>query len=196
MDFCPRNLFRFSDFIERTKLDGWSEEEDVETDVYDEEFMQLQHDFEHFVVSDGNYYYQDGDREICISDKIHFQDYVSDPEYYSGTEFELRSIDPTRRLVAYVTYIEWGDLGHGPLCVASLDGQMQQAFKDTDAADLTYGWLSNGSLLYVGSEPRPTDDPDYDAEWNNTRPCIIIVRPDGTSSVFAHSPYFVAKARQ
>ena len=77
------------------------------------------------------------------------------------------------------TYIEWGDLGHGPLCIASLDGKMQKALEGTDAADLTYGWLPNGSLLYVGVE--------------GDQPCIIIVRPDGTSGVFARSSDFVVR---
>ena len=131
--------------------------------------------------------------DVGISDQINFKDFVSDPEYYSEPEFEFRSIDPTRRFAAYAAYIEWGDLGHGPLCIASLDGKKQMALKGTDVADLTFGWLPDGSLLYIGAEPRPADDPEYDAEWNNTKPCIMIVRPDGTQEVFSHDSDFVVR---
>jgi hypothetical protein len=190
-DFYNFADIKFYDLMSHEKLDGWSEEENVETDLYDEDFIQFEEDLERFVTFNGNYYYVDDDQEICISDKINFKQFVSDPEYFSEPEFEILAIDPTRKLVAYVAYIEWGDLGHGPLCIASLDGKMQKAFGDTDGADLTYGWLSDGALLFVGEEPRPTDDPDYDAEWNTTKACIKIVKPDGTVDVFSHASEFV-----
>ena len=97
--------------------------------------------------------------------------------------------------MAYCTLVEWGDLGHGPLCMSSLDGKVQVAFEGTDAADLTWGWLPDGSLLYVGEEPRPTDDPHYNAEWNNTKPCIKIVHPDGTEEVLSHACDFVVSKK-
>lgn len=194
-DFYDFADIKFYDIMSHKKVDGWTEDEDVETDVYDDEYLAYQDDYEHFSYMDGNFYYLNNDHEVCVSDKINFKDFVSDPEYYSEPEFEFRSIDPTRRFAAYATYIEWGDLGHGPLCIASLDGKMQMALKDTDVADLTYGWLSDGSLLYVGAEPRPADDPEYDAEWNNTKPCIMIVKPDGTQEVFSHATEFVVREK-
>ena len=192
-DFYDFSDIRFYDMEKKTKLNGWREGEEEEAESYDEESQQFNGDYKDFVVMDGRFYYDGDGRETCLSDKINFMDYVSDPEYFSEQEFELCSIDPTRRLVAYVAYLEWGDLGHGPLCVASLDGKMQLALGDTDAADLSFGWLSNGSLLFVGRESRPANDPDYDPEWNNTKPCVKIVRPDGTIDVFAHAEDFVVK---
>ena len=195
-DFYNFSDIRFYDNNNHCKKDGWDENEDTEKTYYDETESQIEEDIQSFVMMDGNCYFVNDGQENCLSDKINFQDYVSDPTYYETPEFSFRSIDPTRRFVAYAAYIEWGDLGHGPLCIASLDGKMQIALADTDASDLSFGWLSNGSLLYVGTEARPTDDPEYNAEWNNTRPCVIIVRPDGTSSVFAHSADFVVKTTQ
>jgi hypothetical protein len=55
------------------------------------------------------------------------------------------------------------------------------------------GWLRDGSLVYVGLEARPTDDPDYDEEYNNTKPCIKRVSPDGTVSFFSHASDFVVR---
>jgi hypothetical protein len=181
---------RFYSFYDNVKLDGWAEG-DEESDANDPTFMKYSEDLESFSTAEQNYYYTTGNRTACLSDKIDFRKFVSNPEYYEEPEFSLLSIDPTRKNVAYVALLEWGDLGHGPLCYASLDGKVQMAFEGTDAPDLIYGWLKNGSLLFVGEEPRPTDDPYYNAEWNNTKPCIKIVKPDGTIDLFSHSAEFV-----
>ncbi len=193
-DFYDFSDIRFYDLNEQMKMDGWVEGES-ETDGYDDKLMQNMEDYERFHAEEGNYYYTDGNQRVCLSDKINFREYVSDPEYFAEPEFEFYSIDPTRTNVAYAAIIEWGDLGHGPLCVASLDGKMQVAFKNTDAANLNWGWLGNGALLYVGKEPRPTDDPEYDEEWNTTKPCVKVAYPDGSEEVLSHSNSFVVKGK-
>ena len=192
-DFYNFEEIRFYDLMEHVKLYGWPEDDNPEADDFEEMIKNHEDDFEYFSYMDHNYYYFDNDQEICISDKINFKDYAYDPEYFTEPEFEFLSIDPTRKFVAYAAYIEWGDLGHGPLCIASLDGKKQIALKGTDMADLTYGWLPNGSMLYIGTEARPADDPEYDAEWNNTKPCVMILKPNGTQEVFSHSADFVVK---
>lgn len=193
-DFYDFSDIRFYDVHEQMKMDGWIEGES-ETDGYDDRLMQNMEDYERFHGEGGNYYYTDGNQTVCLSDKINFKEYVSDPEYFAEPEFEFYSIDPTRTNVAYAAIIEWGDIGHGPLCLASLDGKVQVAFKNTDAANLNWGWLSNGALLYVGEESRPTDDPEYDEEWNTTKPCVKVAYPDGSEEVLSHSDSFVAKGR-
>ncbi|MBO6027124.1 MAG: hypothetical protein J6P73_07745 [Bacteroidales bacterium] len=186
-DFYDANFY----FIEKgVKQKGYGKAVKRDDCYYND--PQRESDWEKFVEENSNYYYTVGGR-VCVSDKIDFKSYVSDPEYYSEPEFVFYSIDPTRQFVAYAALIEWGDLGHGPLCMASLDGKMQVAFDGTDASDLSWGWMSDGSLLYVGVEPRPADDPEYDPEWNTTKPCVIIVYPDGTSEVFSHSTDFIVK---
>lgn len=201
-DFYDFSEVKFYDVETQTLMNDWIDEMseadvDVDDDVaQDEEEAMSEEENPHFVQTDNNFNYVVGDRYICLSDKINFKDYCSDPEYYSAPEFQSISIDPTNRFVAYYAYIEWGDLGHGPLCVASLDGNRQMALKDTDAADVTCGWLKDGSLLYIGQEPRPTDDPEYDPEWNTTKPCVRVVRPDGTDEVFSHSSGFIVKGNE
>lgn len=185
---------KFYNYDKNEKYDGWNEDEDVETDIYDEEFMKYEEDLGHFVADGDRYFYSpEDDLEVCLTDKIDFKAYASDPSYYEEPDFCFYSIDPTRKKVAYAAIIEYGDLGHGPLCMSSLDGRMQVAFEGTDASDLTWGWLPDGSLLYVGTEARPTDDPDYDPDWNTTQPCIIKVNPDGSEEVLSHSCDFVVR---
>ena len=172
-DFYDFSDVRFFDYYDNTKKDGW-EFDDEETDSYDEDFLQYMADMDMFGSHSNNfYYYTPSGNSICISDKLKFKDYCSDPAYYSEPEFEMLSIDPTRKNVAYVALIEWGDLGHGPLCFATLDGKVQKAFGDTDAADMSYGWLKNGSMLYAGADG------------------IMIVKPNGTVEVFSHASDFV-----
>lgn len=139
---------RFYDFATGEKTDGWPDEI-ASDEASDAEMQQFMEDYSKFNSEDNNYYYDNGSKVVCVSDKIDFNQYISDPDYASDPEFDLLSISPTRKSVAYVTYLEWGDLGHGPLCFASLDGKVQLAFGDTDAADLFYGWLDDGSLVYA-----------------------------------------------
>lgn len=188
-DFYDANFYFYEEGV---KQNGYGKVVNREDCYYYESGAES--DREKFDEANNNYYYTVGGR-VCVSDKIDFKSYVSDPEYYSDPEFVFYSIDPTRQYVAYAALIEWGDLGHGPLCMASLDGKVQVAFDGTDAADLSWGWMSDGSLLYVGMEPRPADDPEYDPEWNTTKPCVIIVYPDGTSEVFSHSTDFIVKGK-
>ena len=168
--------------------------DELETDSYDESFLTWDEDMEHFDFNDGLYYYKDKGKVTCLSDKIDFAQYASSPELDPyEMDYNFISIDPTRKNVIYTTILEWGDLGHGPLCFASLDGTTQIALEDTDAANVKVGWLRDGSLVYVGTEARPSDDPDYDAEYNNTKPCIKRVSPDGTVSFFSHASDFVVR---
>lgn len=163
---------RLYDYGFRKKHEGWDPDE-YETDSFDEEFLKWDMDMEKFDSHDNNFYYHDGDAEYCVSDKIDFHKYVSEPSYYEDPEFSLISIDPTNRCVIYSAIIEHGDLGHGPLCFATLDGQKQLAFEDTDAQDMFTGWLNDGSLLYAHNRN------------------IIRVSPDGTSRVFSDATDFV-----
>lgn len=198
-DFYDFSEVKFYDVETQSLSSDWIDvegEADVEEYTYadqDEEEISSEEEKPHFVQTDNKFCYVMDGRYICLSDKINFKDYCSDPEYYSDPEFQSVSIDPTNRYVAYYAYIEWGDLGHGPLCIASLDGERQMALKDTDAADVTCGWLKDGSLLYLGQEPRPTNDPDYNPEWNTTKPCVRIVTPDGVDKVFSHASDFKVK---
>ena len=158
---------KFFAYYDNKKIDGWSEDEDAETDTFDEEFMKYEADMMRFVADENQYYYfPDEGEEVCLTDKINFEEYCSDPSYYEEPEFVFYSIDPTRTSVAYGAIIEYGDLGHGPLCMSSLDGKVQVAFKDTDAADLTWGWMPDGSLLYLKGRN------------------IMVVHPNGTEEVF------------
>lgn len=180
-DYYGFSDVRFFDYSTWKKHDGWNEDDDfdeygiAETDDYDEAFLKYLEDLEHFVGRDHNYYYMEDGREICLTDKINFMEYVSDPAYAEEPEFDLIAVDPTRRNALFGSILEYGDLAHGPLVVASLDGKMQVVLGNTDVADYQASWLQDGSLVYV--------------EGN----VIKRVSPDGTISLFYEASDFFAK---
>lgn len=116
--------------------------------------------------------------QTCISDKIDFVSMNEEGGY--PEEFEPYSLSPDKKYLLYDAILWWGDYPHGPYCVASLDGKYQLALDDTDVTVTgSICWHKDGSLLYVGSEPRPKSDPDYD-EYNTTKSCIKMLKPGST----------------
>lgn len=116
----------------------------------------------------------------CISDKIDFVK-LNVEEHSFPEEFDACSLSPDKKYVLYYATLYWGDYPHGPYCVASLDGEYQFAIEETDISQTSaISWLDDGQLLYVGEEPRPKTDPDYD-EYNTTRSCIKIL-PAGSKA--------------
>ena len=137
--------------------------------------------------------YHDGDKTVCLSDQMNVKQYASDPDYTIDLNFDYFEKNPQGDMVRFAAPIDAGDFEHGPWCVASLDGKFQKVLKGTDFCTGNAQWLSNGALVFHGAEPRPHNDPDYDPEWNNTRPCIMIMKPNHEITVLSHANDFFVK---
>lgn len=161
--------------------------ENLGTDVEEDEFIYL------LETNDHQYWFQDGIAKVCLTDKIDFTPYVSDPDYASEREYSLMSVAPDKSKVLYAAILEWGDLPHGILAISSLDGQMQMPLEDTDCTGTAAEWLKDGSLVYVGEEPLSPSDPDYDANWHYRAHCIKRVYPDGHTEIIGHCGDFQVK---
>lgn len=150
---------------------------------------------EYLTRSEGQYYLTDGNGDdiACLTDRIDFSKYVSDPEYASDVDFEYVSSSPDNLKVLYMAILEYGDFPHGILAVSSIDGKLQIPLEDTDCTGFTAEWLDDGSLVYVGEEPLTPDDPDYNANWHYRAHCIKRVYPDGHIDIIAHCGEFVKK---
>lgn len=146
-----------------------------------------------FEAIDGQAYCLKDGEKICLSDKMNVAQYASDPDYMTSPDFYYFEVNPQGDMVRFAASIESGDFEHGPWCVASIDGKFQMALEGTDFCDGAAKWLSNGSLVFVGTEPRPESDPDYDAEWYNTMPCIKIMNPNHEITVLSHASKFVKR---
>ena len=148
-----------------------------------------------FYVEQGEFYYITPEGKVCLNDKI---DFVPAFEIYEEVvdeeSFSPVNIRPDGKKVVYSVKGELEESG-GYYCVASSDGQ-KQTLLDSFINDLAPQWLEDGSMVYAGREPRPESDPEYDAEWNNSRGCIKIMNPQGAVStlvsdaeVFCLNPY-------
>ena len=168
------------------KVTDWKWE-NMGTDVEEDELIYL------LETEDGQYWFKDVIAHACLTDKIDFTSYVSDPDYASEREYSFISMSPDKSKVLYMAILEWGDLPHGILAVSSLDGEVQLPLEDTDCTGYIADWLKDGSLVYVGEEPLSPDDPDYDANWHYRAHCIKRIFPDGRMEIIGHCGDFIVK---
>lgn len=150
---------------------------------YDEYYEQFGNEevFNDFYNEQGKFYYVTSDGRYCLNDQIDYNKVLGFDEvedvYFSPTN----KISPDGKLIAFHIVVGEGE-GWGYYAVASKDGQKQTVLTDSDIWTDGPDWLSDGTLVYVGKEPRPKDDPTYDEDWNNTRNCIKIMNPQGETS--------------
>ncbi len=148
-----------------------------------------------FFIEQGEFYYITPEGKACLNDKIDFEPaFELYEEVVDEESFHPVNISPDGKKVVYFVKGELEESG-GYYCVASSDGQ-KQTLLDSFINDLAPQWLEDGSMVYAGREPRPESDPEYDAEWNNSRGCIKIMNPQGAVStlvndaeVFCLNPY-------
>jgi hypothetical protein len=172
---------RYYNYNKLTIVDGRSEDLDVEGGA-DNKAMRLEEDKELFqqedVVVEGAdedksyYYYVQEGKRVCLSDKIDFDKYKS--EYAYEPQFEFLGMSPLRDCAVYGAPLEWGHVGHGPLCFATLDGGVQKVLH-YDYQEACYGWLDNGKLVYVSDDG------------------IHMVSPDGTNQKISSASRLVTR---
>ena len=138
------------------------------------------------------YYFNDGGW-VCLSDQMNVKQYASDPDYTIDLYYNCFEMNQNGDMVRFAAPIEAGDFEHGPWCVASLDGKFQMVLEGTDFCTDAARWLSDGSLVFNSTEPRPESDPDYNADWNYTKPCIKVMNPNHEITVLSHAGMFIAK---
>lgn len=135
---------------------------------------------DHFYDEQGTFYYVTPEGKVCINNQIDFSK-IFEEEDLMDLYFYPNRISADGKQIVYEAGIEIGE-GWGYYCVASSDGQQQCVLTDSDSWTLAPDWLADGSLVYVGEEPREESDPDYN-DWNTTRHCIKIMDPQGVASV-------------
>lgn len=179
--------------------EAWEKEEQDMMQSADEQeedyhFERVEDEIREFLVTnDSNYYFMDGLSEACLSDKIDFNKYISDPDYATEIEFEYVSSSPDNLKVLYMAILEWGDFPHGILCIASLDGHVQIPLEDTDCTGYIAQWLDDGSLVYVGEKPLSPEEQADDVSWHYTDHCIKRVYPDGYTEIISDCVDFLVR---
>ena len=139
---------------------------------------------DHFYSEQEKFYYATPEGKVCLNDQIDIRSDNHDKFAWGDVEYlPVKMSQDGKKIVFEYTYEVEG--GYGRYCVADSDGQHQTLLKDSNMWTISPEWLADGSMIYVGGEPRPESDPDYDAEWNTTRYCIKIIDPQGVASLLA-----------
>lgn len=125
-------------------------------------------------------YYVTPEGKVCLNDKIDIETaFEGWEEELDGMTCHPLSFSPDGTKIVFAVKGGLEESG-GFYCVSTSDGQ-SQSLLDSYLSDLAPQWFEDGSMVYVGREPRPEGDPYYD-EWNTTRGCIKIVNPQGVAS--------------
>lgn len=143
--------------------------------------MAPKFNYDDFTQIGDDYYYKD----VCLTDQMDVMSWSHNPDYVTGPEYWGYDVDPSETMVNFFASIEQGDFEHGPICVASLDGKFQKYFEGTDFCRSGSAWLSDGSLVFGGKQPRTQDDPDDDDYWDNSKHCVWIMYPNRQTAVLS-----------
>lgn len=91
-------------------------------------------------------------KNVCVTNEIDFES-IKTEGYGVETEFINYSVSPDGRKVLFGAIIEFGDLAHGPYCIANADGSNQQILEDTDIGDdKKPHWMQNGNVVYIAGQ--------------------------------------------
>ena len=139
---------------------------------------------DHFYNEQGKFYYVAPEGKVCLNDQFDSRSDNLDQMDLEDMYYSPINMSQDGKRIVFSSIFEIGE-GYGHYCVADSDGQHQTELLDSDIWTIPPQWLADGSLVYVGDEPRPESDPKYDADWNATRHCIKIINPQGEASLLA-----------
>jgi len=139
---------------------------------------------DHFYNENGKFYYVSPEGRVCLTDQIDLRSENLDGMDLEDLYYSPSNMSRDGKKIVFASNFEVGE-GYGQYCVADSDGQHQMELDDSNIWTVPPQWLADGSLVYVGGEPRPESDPTYDPDWNATRYCIKIMDPQGKASLLA-----------
>lgn len=115
-------------------------------------FDKIQH---YFKTLNQQLYYTRNNTKACLTDNLDFK--VLRPkeneDFWVDTEYTHYSLSPDEKKVVFGVMLEFGDLAHGPYCIANVDGSNQMLLKNTDIASSTKPiWLKNNRVAFVDND--------------------------------------------
>lgn len=110
---------------------------------------------QYFEKIDEQLYYKYKNTNTCLSDQLDFKVLRNkeSEDYWVETDFTSFTLSPNETKILYGAMIEMGDLGHGPYCIANVDGSNQMILKETDiASNKKPIWLKNNNVAFADYE--------------------------------------------
>ena len=103
-------------------------------------------------------YYRNGGQLVCVTDKLKLESEMED----EPIEYTQYSISPDRSKVAFGAITLFGDVAHGPLCIANADGSQQQILVEDGVSDEQPPlWIGN-RLFFIDVDDELTSENDGD----------------------------------
>ncbi|NLZ94491.1 MAG: hypothetical protein GX921_01540 [Bacteroidales bacterium] len=109
----------------------------------------------YFKIVDQQLYYTRNNANVCLSNQLDFKALrgKESEDYWVETYFTDFTLSPDETKILYGVMIEMGDLGHGPYCIANVDGNNQMILTKTDiASNKKYIWLKNNTVAFKNYE--------------------------------------------
>lgn len=104
---------------------------------------------EPFSVRNGQLFYQHNGEEVALSDRLDLKE--TDENHAAELEFRRPMLSPDGSKIAFEVVNAYGDLAHGPLCIADADGKNQQLLsRDGISQDHKPRWVGN-RLVFLNS---------------------------------------------
>ena len=113
---------------------------------------------QHFSTKSDQLYYRNGSKLVCVTDKLNLEEQKEE----ESIEYMQYSISPDRSKVAFGAMLMFGDVAHGPLCIANADGSQQQILVEDGVSDEQPPlWIGN-RLFFIDVDDELTSENDGD----------------------------------
>lgn len=177
--FSTTNVFSIAD-NSLSVSDGYPEFEDAPLPIDDQ-----------FKIENGQLFYLHNGQEYCLTHKLGLKLDDYEYSYMDQVEYMDISVSPDGSKVIFIAITSFGDLAHGPLCIADIDGNNQQILiEDGAIAGCKPKWIGN-KLFFI--------DHDEDLVSENESSCttsLFSTRPEEGNtrySIFKSISYFDIK---
>ena len=98
-------------------------------------------------------YYTRSKAKVCLTDSLDFEVLKGEGEGWIKTEFHNFTFSPDETKILFGALMAWGDLPHGPYCIANADGSGQLILEETSIAyKRNPAWLKNNSVAFTDNE--------------------------------------------
>lgn len=113
---------------------------------------------QHFSTKSDQLYYRNGSKLVCVTDKLNLEEQKEE----ESIEYMQYSISPDGSKVAFGAMLMFGDIAHGPLCIANADGSQQQILVEDGVSDEQPTlWIGN-RLFFIDVDDELTSENDND----------------------------------
>lgn len=95
-------------------------------------------------------YYPSAGAKVSLTDKLDLAVMKNKEDTDTEIEFTYATFSPDQKKLLFGAIVGFGDLPHGPYCIANIDGSNQMILKQSDiASSRKPAWLSNNRVIFI-----------------------------------------------